>query len=123
MSDALLSQVDLLASLAELLGQQPYNDAKDSQPLSNTLLGEDQHGRDHLIEHAGTLAIRQGHWKYIVPSNGRSYNKLTDTELGNAPTPQLYDLSKDIREQNNVAETHPEIVQELADLLENIKTK
>ena len=122
-SNALYSQVDLLASLAELLGQQPYSDAKDSQPLSKTLLGEDQNGRDHLIEHAGTLAIRQGHWKYIVPSNGRSYNKLTDTELGNAPTPQLYDLRKDIREQNNVAETHPEIVQELADLLENIKTK
>src|SRR5690606_13258265 len=77
-SNALYSQVDLLASLAELLGQQPYSDAKDSQPLSKTLLGEDQNGRDHLIEHAGTLAIRQGHWKYIVPSNGRSYNKLTD---------------------------------------------
>src|SRR5690606_41786209 len=88
-SNALFSQVDLLASLAELLEQEPYSDAKDSQPLSKTLLGDDQHGRDHLIEHAGTLAIRKGHWKYIVPGNGRSHNSLTDTELGNAPTPDL----------------------------------
>src|SRR5690606_27164868 len=45
-SNALYSQVDLLASLAELLEQEPYSDAKDSQPLSKTLLGEDQNGRE-----------------------------------------------------------------------------
>jgi hypothetical protein len=29
------------------------------------LLGRTQVGRDHLVEHAGTLSVIQGDWKYI----------------------------------------------------------
>lgn len=121
LSHALFSQVDLLASLAQLLGQSSFPEAADSRALSKTLIGKEKTGRSHLIKHAGTLAIIQGKWKYIAPSNGRAYNELTDIELGNNPEPQLYDLSKDIGEKNNLAGAHPEIVEELADLLEKEK--
>ena len=46
----------------------------------------------------------------------------TNTELGNDPAPQLYDLSKDAGERNNLAASRPEKVSELAAILERIRT-
>ena len=122
-SDALFSQVDLLASLADLLGQPVSPDAMDSQALSTTLLGNEETGRSHFVKHAGTLAVIQGKWKYIVPSTGRAYNELTDIELGNNTEPQLYDLSQDISEKHNLANEHPDIVDKLEAVLTKEKEK
>ena len=44
-------------------------------------------------------------------------------ELGNDQQPQLYDLSSDPSEETNVAKQHPDIVKELAELLESVKEK
>ncbi|TZF84563.1 sulfatase-like hydrolase/transferase [Pedobacter sp. BS3] len=122
-SDALICQVDLLASLAKLVGQPlPANDAPDSFNMLNTLLGKTQTGRNVLIEQGGALCVVKGNWKYIEPHKGPAVFKLTNIESGNSPEPQLYDLSKDKGEQHNVAGQHPEIVKELAALLEQTKT-
>jgi hypothetical protein len=45
----------------------------------------------------------------------------TNTELGNDPQPQLYNLAKDIGEKNNVAAANLEKVKELEVLLKSIK--
>ncbi|GAA4792121.1 sulfatase-like hydrolase/transferase [Olivibacter ginsenosidimutans] len=116
-SDALICQMDLLASFATMLGQQVPTEASDSKPLWEVLLGKSVNGRSYLIEHAGSLGIIKGHWKYIEASNKPAYAKLTDTELGNAKEEQLYDLSKDLGEQHNVAKEHPEVVKDLAAIL------
>jgi len=42
-------------------------------------------------------------------------------ELGNDPKPQLYNISIDPSEKNNVAAAHPEMVKELSTLLEQVK--
>lgn len=47
----------------------------------------------------------------------------TKMELGNDQQPQLYDLSSDPSEKTNVAKQHPDIVKELAELLESVKEK
>lgn len=121
-SDALASQVDLLASLASLTGQKlGDNDAPDSFNILGALLGQTPTGRDHLVEHAGTLSLIKGPWKYIEPSQGARYNRNTDTELGNDPEPQLYNLTDDIGETHNLAAAQPEIVVEMAALLKKIK--
>lgn len=122
-SEALYCQIDLLASMSQLLGQKVPSTAMDSEPLVKALTGHDNKGRKHLVEHAGTLAIVQGDWKYIAPSNGPAYSKLTDTEMGNNPEPQLYNLKQDIGEKNNLAQTNPEKVNELKALLEKEKAK
>jgi arylsulfatase A-like enzyme len=57
--------------------------------------------------------MRKGHWKYIEPGKGLRVLKDTNTETGHSPDPQLYDLSKDPGEKNNVAADHPELVKEL----------
>lgn len=122
-SDALIGQVDLLASFSALLGQPVPVSAIDSKSLYSTLQGHSTLGRESLVEHAGTLAIIKGNWKYIAPSNGPIYNKLTDTEYGNHIEHQLYDLGADIAEQNNQANKYPDVLKELKTLLESERNK
>jgi len=123
-SDALLGQVDFVSSFAALTGGQlGGDDAPDSFNVLPALLGKSKTARSHIVEHAGTLSLIQGQWKYIEPSNGQKVNKNTNTELGNDPAPQLYDLAADIGEKNNVAASHPEKVSELSDLLKRIRTQ
>ncbi len=101
-SDALVSQVDLTASMARLV-RRPVaaGDAPDSRDMLAALLGDDDTGRTQLVEHAGTLAVREGAWKYIEPGKGPKKSLNTNTELGNDPVGQLYDLSSDLGETTN----------------------
>jgi arylsulfatase A-like enzyme len=121
-SDALVSQVDLTASLAAWTGQTlAPADAPDSHDLMPALLGRSRRGREHLIEQAGGLALRVGQWKYMEPSNRPKVNANTRTELGNDTVPQLYDLAADPGETRNVADKHPSRIKEMEALLQQIK--
>ena len=121
-SDALVSQVDLLASFAALTGQKlGPADGPDSQETLSTFLGASSTGRGHLVEQAGVLSVRQGPWKYIEPSNRPRMNVQTNTELGNDTAPQLYNLREDPGEAQNVAAKHPAKVKELEALLAKIR--
>ena len=62
-------------------------------------------------------------WKYIEPANLPAYNKYTDTELGNNPKPQLYQLDNDAGEKKNVADQYPARVQQLKQQLDAIRNK
>ena len=121
-SDALVSQVDLIASFAALVGS-PLSDARarDSENVLPALLGTSKIARTVLVEQAGSLSLRQGNWKYIAPGQGQKIQPNTNTELGNDPQPQLYDLAADEGERNNLAAKHPEKVRELAAMLEGIR--
>ena len=122
-SDAIISQVDLLASLATIAGSEAAlpASAADSLDLSAALLGDSTTGREYVVEHSGSgrnLALRSGRWKYIKPASGPKRLANTDTETGNARPPQLYDLENDPGETTNLAVQHPDKVNELAALLE-----
>ena len=120
-SDALLCQMDLMASFAALLNIDiAQQEDIDSENCLDALLGKTKQGRTILVEQGGPLAIIQKEWKYITPSAGEPYNKLVGIETGCAPVPQLYHLKNDIGEQNNLAEKYPEKVKELAELLDKI---
>ncbi len=123
-SDALVCQVDLPATFAALTGQKFDNTtAPDSENVLPALLGESPRGRDTLVEHAGTLALRQGSWKWIEKGKGAKRSANTNTELGNDPEGQLYDLQNDLGETKNVAKDHPDKVRELSGLLNEIREK
>ncbi|MEZ4658778.1 MAG: hypothetical protein R2911_14505 [Caldilineaceae bacterium] len=66
----------------------------------------------------GSLSIRRGHWKLemCAGSGGWSY-PAPGPECAGLPPLQLYNLDADIGERQNVAAAHPEIVEELTDLL------
>lgn len=121
-SDALVSHIDLLASLASFTQQAlAASDAPDSHDLWPAFTGRSKSGRSVFVEQGGGLAVRQGRWKYIEPSNRRRMNPETNTELGNDTAPQLYDLAIDPGERTNVSEKFPDKVKELQQLLEDIR--
>ncbi|WP_299096431.1 arylsulfatase [uncultured Bacteroides sp.] len=123
-SKALVSQVDFLATMSELLGVSLTCDQKkDSREQLSTWYGKDKKGRDYVVEQAGSLAVSDGEWKYISPSDKKNYEKLTNTELGNAPQDQLYFLKKDIGEKNNLADRYPEKIKAFQKILELEKSK
>ena len=127
-TDALFSQIDILESLATFVEYgNPEPLTYDSHDHLAALLGNDQTGRDFIIQQNmnGTLSIIKDNWKYIEPADGPRLNPYTRPrmELGNEPNPQLYNLSEDISESNNVAEEYSEITERLAMLLEKVRDK
>jgi arylsulfatase A-like enzyme len=121
-SDALVGQVDLLASFAALTGQAlGPQDGPDSLEAMGALLGESRTGRDQLVEQGGALSLITVRWKLISPSQGPKVNRETNTELGNDPQPQLYDLTVDLGERRNVAAEHPDVVRDLTERLDRIR--
>ncbi|MDX9881387.1 MAG: arylsulfatase [Prolixibacteraceae bacterium] len=121
-SDALISQIDLFSSFASLTGQKiASEDAPDSYDMLPAILGETTRARDFLVEHGWSLSVRKGNWKYIEPSEKSRFDPYTNIELGNAPYPQLYDLSVDQGEKTNLADKYVEKAEELAALLDSIK--
>jgi arylsulfatase A-like enzyme len=123
-STALVSQVDLFASLAALT-ETPIQEgaAPDSRNYLTTLLGKTKIGREYVVEQAGSLSVSNSEWKYIAPGNGPAYNKLTNTELGNSKEPQLYNLKKDRGEKVNQVARYPEKVKSLQSILDKEKAK
>jgi arylsulfatase A-like enzyme len=122
-SDALVSQVDFLASFAAFTKQKLDADAgPDSLDTMAAFLGTSKQGRESLIEEAGGLALRRGQWKYIEPNKRQRISQDTGIELGNSPEPQLYDLSKDPGETKNRAGDMPDKARELAAELEALKS-
>jgi arylsulfatase A-like enzyme len=121
-SDALVDQVDFLASFAALTGQAlARDDAPDSFDVRGALLGTSATGRDALVEQGGALSLIAGRWKLISPREGPKVHHETAIELGNDPQPQLYDLSVDLGERQNVAAEHPEVVRELSARMARIR--
>ena len=125
-STALWNQVDLYASIAELLRHELQEaEAKDSKALWPALSGQSDEGRSVMLEEAFTLGLRQGQWKYIAPTEKEfSWIKgIKDIEGGISTEPQLYNLAEDPGEQNNLAATYPEKVQAMATELERIQNQ
>jgi arylsulfatase A-like enzyme len=118
-SEALVSQVDLYASLAALVDVDLADrEALDSRNQLNAWLGLDDTGRESLLEESvGTLSLRRGKWKYILPFDGRGGLEWVaddkDIEGGFVTAPQLYDLDSDPGEQVNLADRYPDLVTEL----------
>lgn len=121
-SDAMISQIDLFASLAELVGSSAST--QDSKEMLDVLMGKSEEGREELILEATTrTALRKGDWVLIPPYKGPAINKSVNIELGNSDTFQLYNLEDDLNQQKNLAETQPEKLQEMIAAFERIRGK
>lgn len=121
-SDALVCQIDLLASLAALVQEEA--ELGDSQDLLDVWMGKSQQGRENLIlEATARTALRAGDWAMIPPYTGKRINTQVNIELGNDTTYQLYNLNSDLGQQQNLAESNPEKLQELLTLFEAIRGK
>lgn len=111
-SDAIVCQMDLLASIANLLDAKETS--TDSKNLLNTFLGKSEKGRESLIiEATGKTALRKGNWLYIPAYEGKNFREEVGIEVGNLPYEQLYNLKEDKEQKNNLAESNPEKLKEM----------
>ncbi len=119
-SDAMVSQIDIFSSLAELVGSTQRG--PDSKELLDVFMGKTAKGRDELIlEATSRTAFRKGDWAMIPPYKGPAVNKNVNIEMGNSPNYQLYNLAEDIGEQKDRAKENPEKLQEMIELFEQIR--
>lgn len=108
-SDALVCQLDLYASIAALL--KVTTPAMDSQNQLAALLGKSKKGRkDLVLEASGRLAYRTGNYAFIPPYSGLAVHKEVNIELGVSPSAQLYDLRSDPAQKNNLANSSAQLL-------------
>ncbi|MBL9188223.1 MAG: arylsulfatase [Opitutaceae bacterium] len=126
-SSATIGQLDLFATMAEILGAKvPETAAEDSVSFLAHLRGEKNAApRAPLVNHSadGEFAIRDGKWKLLLcpgsggwsppTANPTQWLPAERADLSKLPPFQLYDLAADPAETKNLAAAHPEIVQRL----------
>lgn len=141
-SDVLISQVDLMATFASLLGKQVPESATDSINQLPELLGKaDKPLRDELIVLCNSpkhIGVRTSRWLYIPAQDegGFDQKEWGDHALGGAAALrytkqvngdvdtkgsikpdamkiQLYDLAADLGQTRNVAAQNPHVVEQL----------
>ena len=124
-SDVLMSQIDFMASFGNLIGATfPKGSAPDSKNHLGNLLGNDNTHRPWVAEMSNNhvISIRTKEWKYIEPNDGSKMIKWSPKiETGNNPNPQLYRISDNLYEQDNVAEANPKVVFEMQNILRRVK--
>ncbi|MFT5473208.1 MAG: arylsulfatase A, partial [Kiritimatiellia bacterium] len=119
-SDQTISLVDIMATCADAVGVRlPDTSAEDSVSLMPALNEEDTNVPLHeaVICHSvsGVFVVRKGKWKlqYSAGSGGWSDPKDGAALKQGFPKRQLYDLSVDPKETNNLVTDHPETVKDL----------
>ncbi len=137
-SDALVSQLDLLASFAALVHEPvPRGTAEDSINVLPALLGRSSTGRESLVEEAQVLAIREGKWKLIDRSQHPGQHPrpvvrgapksamfaIQKAQLYPTAPLELYDISADPGETVNLTAQHPEVVERLRAELAKIRAQ
>ena len=118
--------IDLLATVSDLHNVPlPREAGEDSFSILPVLRGG-KTIRPAVVHHSadGLFAIRQGEWKLIAGrgSGGFTLPKKIDPKPGE-PEGELYNLTKDPTEADNLYLKHPDVVKRLMDLLNQYKTE
>lgn len=111
-SDAMVSQIDLFNSIADLVGSDIRTD--DGKNILDVFMGKSSKGREKLvIEAMSRTAFKKGDWVMIPPYKGPKVFKGKNIETANANNYQLYNLKEDPNQQNNLAQSKPQKLEEL----------
>lgn len=132
-SDEVISQVDIMATVADIAGYELPNDrALDSYSLLPLLYaGERFEGTLREATVCNAAAIRKGDWLYINRSTGghngnlpthQSYYDHFDKEQYSKDNPGLlFNLKQDLRQEHNLYSDYPEVVAELDSLIKKYR--
>lgn len=116
-SDHISAQWDVLPTLSEIAGIETPDDI-DGISFLPTLIGKEKEQKQHeflyweIPEYGGQQAVRMGKWKGIRKNMINNQN----IEI------ELFDLEKDIREDHNIADEHPDIVEKIKLIMEKERT-
>lgn len=132
-SDALTSQIDIMATLAEFLGYTiPEGQAVDSVSMLPVLKQKLEKTRESLVQHTRNeqFGIRHDEWLLLRELNSRGENNWGKRHLeffqrNNFPESsaniELYNLKDDPGQRTNLIDRYPEKVEALKVLLESIR--
>ncbi len=114
-ADHISAQWDVLPTFAELAGSKAPAGI-DGISFVPTLIGGEQEEHEYLYwefsSRGGKVAVRKGDWKAV---------RLNARNNPSAPI-ELYDLSTDIGETKDIAASHPEVVAEMAGIMQSART-
>jgi arylsulfatase A-like enzyme len=120
--------VDVMGTIAEVIGTRlPDDAAEDSVSFLAALRARkvSRPARATLVVHSGNgvFGFREGNWKYIPHLGSGGFTQpANESRVPGGPAGQLYDLSKDPGERENLWAARPEVVARLATRLDQIKT-
>ncbi len=124
-SDALWATIDFLPTFLSLAGiELPDDRIIDGIDQSQLLLGKSKKGRETFIYDQSigkAVGIRHGRWKLLTAGRAPEKEHRYLEDFGTNAV-ELYNLERDISEQNNLAGQHPEVVSRLQDMLEQFLT-
>ena len=132
-NDALVSQIDIMATLASVVGYDlpEKNAAEDSHDLLPLLKGEVKSIRTSHIHNTfdHTWAFREGDWVLVTGKSGhhsrvtKEWLKKHDYPKVESKQPRLFNLREDIGQRNDLAAKHPEKVKAMETSLARIRAQ
>ena len=132
-NDALVSQIDIMATLASVVGYDlpEKNAAEDSHDLLPLLKGEVKSIRTSHIHNTfdHTWAFREGNWVLVTGKSGhhsrvtKEWLKKHDYPKVESKQPRLFNLREDIGQRNDLAAKHPEKVKAMETSLARIRAQ
>jgi arylsulfatase A-like enzyme len=133
--DTLIAHLDMAATFAAIAGVDiPAGHCLDSFNVLPAFLGQKMAVplRPHFVAHTGgtegPFSIQSGDWKYlevtapIRAADSRKADKAGKAKGGGSRQPGLFNLAKDISEENNLWATEPEKLKELQSLLAKLRS-
>jgi arylsulfatase A-like enzyme len=112
LNDQVMAFWDFLPTAAELAGAAPPRGI-DGISMAPAILGQTQRNHEYLYwefhERGFSQAVRMGNWKAVRPAI-------------DAPV-ELYDLSADLGETNNVAAAHSDVVARIEQIMKTARTE
>ena len=130
-NDALVSQIDIMATLASVVGYDlpDKNAAEDSHDLLPLLKGQVKSIRTSHIHNTfdHTWAFREGDWVLVTGKSGhhsrvtKEWLKKHDYPKTESKQPRLFNLREDIGQRNDLATKHPEKVKAMEASLARIR--
>lgn len=130
-SDALISQTDLMATFAAFTGYElPGTSAEDSFDFLPYLKGETKSAPRTTMVHntkANHYAIRDGDWLLIDAKTGylrqapKVWNEKHKQPADDKQAVELFRFPEDIQQRHNLAENHPEKVAKMQALLKKLR--
>jgi arylsulfatase A len=130
-SDALISQIDLMGTFAAALGVElPDDAAEDSHNMLPLFQGKTEKVRTSHVHNtkSNIYAMRHGDWVLVNSKTGYHSGRNAAWEAkhkyqNDSASPQLYNLREDIGQRKNVAQQNPELVEQLTAMLKNIRER
>ena len=129
----LIGQIDIMATLAEVTGFElpEKNAAEDSMSFLSILNGNDEQTRTTLVHNTvkNRYAIRHQNWLLIATKNGyvskvaKPWEKKRGYPADDNEQYELFDLSNDLPQKQNLASQYPGKVQSMLNLLKEIRAK